>query len=67
MATAKLIYDTPERNADLYYATRFRAPDAFIYYEIRGRKYLVMNDLEIDRAKKQATVTKVLSLTKLIE
>lgn len=67
MATAKLIYDAPEKNVDLYYATRFKAPDSFIYFEIRGRKYLVMNDLEIDRAKKQATVDKVLSLTELIK
>ena len=36
MATAvRLIYDTSEKNADLYYATRFLAPDAFLFLEIR--------------------------------
>lgn len=63
MTTAKFIYDTSERCLDLYYITRFSAPDPFIYFETRGKRYMVMNDLEIDRAKKTATVDKVLSLT----
>ncbi len=62
MADAKFIYDSAERNADLYYATRFAAPDPFIYFEVRGKKYLVLSDLEIDRGKKIATVERVLSL-----
>lgn len=59
---ARLIYDVPEKNADLYYATRFLAPDPFLFLEVRGKKYMFMNDLEIDRAKRQAKVTKVFSL-----
>lgn len=64
MATAKFIYDTSERCPDIYYACKFSAPDPFIFFETRGKKYLVMSDLEIDRAKKNAKVTKVLSLSK---
>src|SRR5205085_10622287 len=33
----------------------------FIFVQKRGKTYLVMNDLEIDRAKSQARVDKVLS------
>lgn len=67
MTEAQLIYDTPEKNCDLYYATKFRAPDPFIFLEVRGRKTLVMNDLEIDRAKRQAKVNEVLSLNEFMD
>ena len=40
------------------------APDPFIFFEIGGRKIAVLSDLEIDRARKQATVDRVLSLTR---
>lgn len=60
-----LIIDSSETHADLYYATRFIAPDPFIFVRIRGKKYLLINDLEIDRAKKQADVDTVLSTSKL--
>lgn len=62
---ALLIIDSSERNADLYYATRFIAPDPFIFAEIRGKKFLITSDLEIDRAKSQAKVPTVLSTSKL--
>ncbi|MBI3088304.1 MAG: aminopeptidase P family protein [Candidatus Omnitrophica bacterium] len=64
MSTARLIIADSEKNANLYYATRFLAPDAFIFIQINGRKILVMSDLEIDRARAQATVTDVLSYAK---
>ena len=63
MATAKLIIADSEKNANLYYATRFLAPDPFIFLHVNGAKLLVMSDLELDRAKSQATVTEVLSYT----
>src|SRR3990167_1179002 len=47
----------------MLYATSFFAPDPFILLQYRGRKCLVMSDLEIDRAKKQAEVDRVLSLS----
>lgn len=63
MKSADLIIDSTEKNVDLYYATDFQAPDPFTYFKIGRKKYMIMNDLEIDRAKKQAKVDKVLSLT----
>jgi len=58
---ARLIYSGSESDANMLWATRFFAPDPFIFIEKRGKRYLVMNDLEIDRAKDQAEVDKVLS------
>jgi Xaa-Pro aminopeptidase len=52
-----------ESDANMLYATAFFAPDPFIFFEQRGKRYLVMSDLEIDRAKKQAEVDQVLPLT----
>lgn len=63
MSTARFIYDVPYKNADLYYATHFLAHDHVIYFDHKDKKYLVMNDLEIDRAKNQANVDHVLSLS----
>src|SRR5215813_6601286 len=58
---ARLIYSASETDANMLWATRFFAPDPFVFIEKRGKRYLVMNDLEIDRAKSQASVDKVLS------
>jgi Xaa-Pro aminopeptidase len=58
---AELIYSASESDANMLWATRFFAPDPFIFIKKRGKAYLVMNDLEIDRAKSQARVDKVLS------
>src|SRR5262245_62246428 len=59
-ADARLIYSASETDANMLWATRFFAPDPFIFIEKRGKRYLVMNDLEIDRAKSQASVDAVL-------
>jgi Xaa-Pro aminopeptidase len=56
-----LIVSASERDANLYYATRFLAPDAFVFIQTSTQKVLLMSDLEIDRAKQQATVDLVLS------
>jgi Xaa-Pro aminopeptidase len=54
-----------ETDANLYYATRFIAPDPFIYLEIKGERILVMSDLEMDRAKSQSSVDRVLSYSEV--
>ncbi len=59
--TAILIVAASERDANLYYATRFLAPDSFVFIQTAAQKILLMSDLEIDRAKQQATVDLVLS------
>ena len=58
---ARLIYSASESDANMLWPTRFFAPDPFPFIEKRGKRYLVMNDLELDRAKSQASVDKVLS------
>ena len=60
-----LIIASSEKDADLYYATRFIAPDPFVFVQIRRKKYILVSDLEIDRAKKQARVDGVFSTSKL--
>ena len=62
---AVLIVAASEQDANLYYATRFRAPDPFAFVRIGGRKILVMSDLEVDRAKSESRVDEVLSFSKL--
>jgi Xaa-Pro aminopeptidase len=59
--TARLMVADSERDANMLYGTRLFVPDAFIWFEVRGRTYAVMSDLEIDRARKQAHVDRVLS------
>lgn len=60
-----LIVASSEADSNLYYATRFMAPDDFVYMRVRGRSHLLMNDLEVDRARAQAKVHQVHSLSKL--
>jgi Xaa-Pro aminopeptidase len=62
---ARLIYAASETDADMLYATRFFAPDPFLFVLARGQRTLVMSDLEMDRAKKQARVDRVLSWTRV--
>jgi Xaa-Pro aminopeptidase len=58
---ARLIYAASEQDADLLYPTGFFAPDPFAFVQAGRRRILVMSDLEMDRARKQATVDLVLS------
>src|SRR5205814_7192322 len=53
-----------ERDANMLYAVRMFVPDPFIYLRIRGKHYIVMSDLEIGRARKQAPHCHVLSLSR---
>ena len=58
-----LLIAASETDSNLYYATRFPAPDPFIFLRVKGEKILVMSDLEVDRARATATVDTVLSYT----
>src|ERR1041385_1628533 len=76
LATASSVFDVmkPHENlmivadsdhdANMLYATGIFVPDPFIFMRLRGRNYIVMSDLEIDRARKQAPHCQVLSLTR---
>ena len=59
----KLLYACPETDADLLYATRFFAPDAFVFLEHHGRRSIVLSDLEVDRGRKDAQVDEVIAAT----
>jgi Xaa-Pro aminopeptidase len=59
--TAILIVAASERDANLFYATRFLAPDSLVLIQTATQKIMLMSDLELDRAKAQATVDLVLS------
>ncbi len=61
----KFIVADSESNADLLYATRFFAPDAFLLLDLQGEKRILLNDLEIDRGKRTAKVDHVESWSQL--
>jgi Xaa-Pro aminopeptidase len=46
-------------DADMLYTTRFYADDPFIWWEVRGKTFVALSPLEIDRAKPVATVSRV--------
>lgn len=58
---ATVMIAVSEIDANLYYATRFAAPDPFIFVQAGAEKIAVMSDLEMDRARSQARVDTVLS------
>ena len=64
---ARLIYSASESDANMLWATRFFAPDPFIFIQKRNKTCLVMNDLEVDRAKSQADVDRVLSYSEYVK
>ena len=51
---ARLIVAPSDTDADMLYATRIFIGDPFIFLQQRGKRTLVLSDLEIDRAKKNA-------------
>lgn len=59
MPRPKLIIASSESSADLLYATGFRAPDPFVFLQDGNKKLLLLSDLEIDRGRQQAKVSRV--------
>ncbi len=58
-----LIVADSERDANMLYATGLFVPDPFIYINFGRRPLIVLNDLEIDRARKQAPHCRAVSLS----
>lgn len=57
MNNARLIYADSESSADLFYATRFFAPDPFLFLaDPAGKTHCVVSSLEIDRAQRTCQV-----------
>jgi Xaa-Pro aminopeptidase len=59
-----LIVADSEHDANMLYAVGMFVPDPFIYLRVHGKCHVVMNDLEIDRARKQARQCRVISLSR---
>lgn len=64
---ALLMVADSERNADMYYATGFVAPDPFVFIQSGGEKVILVSDLELDRAKAQARVDQVIPMSRFEE
>jgi Xaa-Pro aminopeptidase len=58
-----LIVADSERDANMLYATGLFVPDPFIYLNLGRRPLIVLSDLEIDRARKQAPHCRAASLS----
>lgn len=60
---ALLLVAASEGDSNMLYAVGFFVPDPFIFFQHKKTKFAVLSDLEIDRAKKQADVDRVLALS----
>lgn len=56
-----LIVADSDHDANMLYAVGMFVPDPFIYLRLQGRCHIVVNDLEIDRARRQAGHCRVIS------
>ncbi len=57
--TARMMYASPEGDADVLYATRFPAPDPVLWFRVRGRDHLLLSDLEYGRGLRVSRVDRV--------
>jgi Xaa-Pro aminopeptidase len=62
---ARLLYAASETDADILHPTGFFAPDPFLFVQKGRTRILVMSDLEMGRARSQATVDRVLSWSRI--
>jgi Xaa-Pro aminopeptidase len=61
----RLIIAASDHDPDMLYATKFFVPDPFIFLEQNGKRTIVLSDLEIDRARKQAKVDEIVSFSQI--
>ena len=62
-----LIVADSEHDANMLYAVGLFVPDPFIYFRCDDQCHIVLNDLEIDRARKNARHCRVISYTQCVE
>jgi Xaa-Pro aminopeptidase len=60
-----LIVAASDTDPDMLYATKFFAPDPFIFLQKNGKRTLVLSDLEIDRGRKQAKADEFVMFSQL--
>ncbi|PYL10009.1 MAG: aminopeptidase P family protein [Verrucomicrobia bacterium] len=61
----RLIVAASETDPDMLYATRFFAPDPFIFLQQNGKRTLVLSDMEMGRGRKQAQADEFVSFNEL--
>src|ERR1043166_10188826 len=61
MPLPRLIIADSEHSPDMLYATRFFAPDAFMFLEKNGRTMIMLSGLEVDRGRRDAQVDEVIA------
>ncbi|HLG41955.1 MAG TPA: Xaa-Pro peptidase family protein [Planctomycetota bacterium] len=61
------MYAASGDDANLYYATRFGAPDPFVFVQAGGVRTIAVSDLEFGRARENATVDEVLRAVEIEE
>ena len=61
----RLIVAASDHDPDMLYATKFFVPDPFIFLEQNGKRTIVLSDLEIDRARKQARADEIVSFSRI--
>ncbi len=59
----RIHYAASEHDPDMLYATRFFAPDPFLWFQKGRRTTVILSDLEVDRGKATAQCDAVLSLS----
>ena len=62
--TSKLIIAESEKDSNMFYATGMLVPDDFVYLESNGKKMIYIDDLEFNRAEKEAGVDKIINYSK---
>ena len=65
MSENLLIFAASERDADMLYAVGMFVPDPFIFLRLNAKSIVVMSDLEVDRARREAVGCRVISSTNL--
>jgi Xaa-Pro aminopeptidase len=61
----RLIVAASDHDPDMLYATGFFVPDPFIFLQQNGKRTIVLSDLEIDRARKQAKADEIVSFSQI--
>src|SRR4051794_1764476 len=56
-----------EHDANMLYAVGMFVPDPFVYLRVNGKPHLLISDLEIDRARKEARHCRVISLARCMK
>jgi Xaa-Pro aminopeptidase len=54
-----LLIDNSVHNQDLYYATRFLAPDQFLYLRSGDEEILMVPEMELGRARKESRISDI--------